>query len=293
MLYLLAHLVGNAAFTLLVRFARGARFDYATVGTTNYATGALLGLGTSWLFLTDVPPWTVLATGAVNGAQYQLTFLLMHALMGIGGIGVATSVLRLAVAIPVAASLLVWQEPVTAMQLGGLALAALALPLLSGVNPTIRSFHDRDVGFGRIALLVGATLLVTGAGLLAAKVFAELGRPDQRTAYVASAYLTATAFSGITWRWQPRGAGRLTAIGRLRSLGLGVVTGVVNFGQLTAFLPALATVPGVIAFPLAAAGGLFCTVVGAWAFFREVPTARHGAGLALAVAATALMNLRA
>lgn len=43
MLFLVLHLVGNAAFTLLVRFARSARFDYATVGTMNYATGALIG----------------------------------------------------------------------------------------------------------------------------------------------------------------------------------------------------------------------------------------------------------
>lgn len=294
MLLLVAHLIGNAAFTLLVRFARSPRFDYATVGATNYATGAMLAVAVFIATGADAPSWASLAAGAVNGAQYQLTFLFMHALIGVGGIAVATSVLRLAAAVPVVASMVVWREPVSLVQAGGLVLAVIALPLLAGVNPSIRARHDLGAypSTARVAITVVATLFVTGAGLLAAKVFAELSVPDDRPAYVAAAYLTATAFSAITWRRQPRGDGRHTATGRVQSLGLGVVTGAVNFGQLSAFLPALASVPGVIAFPIAAAGGLMCTVIGGWAFFRERLTVRHSAGLALAVTAAALMNWR-
>ena len=297
MLFLVLHLVGNAAFTLLVRCARSARFDYATVGTMNYATGALIG--GAILITADGPvawTWTPAAIvgGAVNGAQYQLTFLLMHALIGLGGIAVATSVLRLAIAVPVIASLFIWNEPVTAMQVSGLMMATIALPLLSGVNPnalltgTVVNAPSR----GRVALIVIVTLLVTGAGLLAAKVFAEIGRPAERPLYVASAYVTATIFSLATWKWQPRGEGRYSTSGRVRSLALGAVTGMVNLGQLSAFLPALATVPGVVAFPLAAAGGLLCTTLGGWFFFRERLTLRHGTGLGLALAAATLMNIR-
>lgn len=295
MVLLVAHLVGNAAFTLLVRYARSPRFDYATVGATNYATGALLGIAVFVASAGGTPSWASLLTGAVNGAQYQLTFLFMHALIGIGGIAVATSVLRLAAAVPVVASMLVWQEPVSTMQAGGLALAALALPLLAGVNPSVRSSSDAvsHLGAVRIAITVVATLLVTGAGLLAAKMFAELGLPNERPAYVAAAYITATCLSAVTWARQPRGDGRHSTVGRVRSLGLGVITGAVNFGQLSAFLPALASVPGVVAFPVAAAGGLTCTVVGGWAFFRERPTVRHGAGVVLAIGAATLMNWRA
>jgi drug/metabolite transporter (DMT)-like permease len=295
MLLLVAHLVGNAAFTLLVRYARGPRFDYAMVGATNYATGALLGLAVFAASATGPPAWGSLIAGAVNGAQYQFTFLFMHALIGIGGIAVATSVLRLAAAVPVVASMLVWHEPVSSFQAGGLLLAAIALPLLAGVNPAERARHHGGAHPGplRVAVTVGATLLVTGAGLLAAKVFAELNSPGDRPAYVAAAYATATILSALTWRRQPRGEGRHTSAGRAKSIGLGVVTGAVNFGQLSAFLPALATVPGVIAFPVAAAGGLICTVAGGWVLFRERPTIRHAAGLGLAVGAATLMNWRA
>ncbi len=293
MLLLVAHFVGNAAFTLLVRHARSSRFDYAMVGTTNYVTGAVMGIAVFAMVGSGLPGWVAVVAGAVNGAQYQLTFLLMHALIGIGGISVATSVLRLAAAVPVFASMVVWHEPVSLTQGVGLALAAIALPLLAGVNPALRAREDAGARPGpvRIAVTVVTTLLVTGAGLLGAKVFAEVGVPEDRSAYVATAYLTASAFSVVTWRWQPRGGAGSTGI-RARSLGLGIVTGLVNFGQLSAFLPALSTVPGVIAFPVAAAGGLLCTVVGSWAFFRERPTIRHASGIALALAAAALINVR-
>jgi multidrug transporter EmrE-like cation transporter len=292
MLFLVVHLIGNAAFTLLVRYARGPRFDYATVGTTNYVTGAVLAIAVFVATGAVAPSWASLVAGAVNGAQYQLTFLLMHALIGVGGIAVATSILRLAAAVPVVASVVIWHEGVSIAQATGLAIAAVALPLLAGVNPTIRGRDDAVAhpGTVRVAVTLVTTLLVTGAGLLAAKVFAELSIPDDRPAYVAAAYATATVFSAVTWRRQPRGDGRLTATGRARSIGLGVVTGAVNFGQLSAFLPALASVPGVIAFPIAAAGGLLCTLVGGWAFFRERLTVRHSAGLVLAICAATLMN---
>jgi len=48
----------------------------------------------------------------------------------------------------------------------------------------------------------------------------------------------------------------------------------------------------VVAFPLAAAGGLLCTTLGGWFFFRERLTLRHGTGLGLALAAATLMNIR-
>src|SRR4030095_9240164 len=38
--FLILHMVGNAAFTLLVRAARAPRFNYPVVGLANYATAA-------------------------------------------------------------------------------------------------------------------------------------------------------------------------------------------------------------------------------------------------------------
>ena len=73
---------------------------------------------------------------------------------------------------------------------------------------------------------------------------------------------------------------------------LGVVIGLVNLGQIWVLLPALAQLPGVIAFPVAAAGGLSLAALGGWLFWREPLGGRTGAGILLAVAAAALANAR-
>ena len=68
--------------------------------------------------------------------------------------------------------------------------------------------------------------------------------------------------------------------------------GLVNVGQIWVLLPALAQVPGVIAFPLAAAGGLALAALGGWLFWREPLGGRTGGGIVLAVLAAALANAR-
>ena len=294
MLFLALHVVGNAAFLLLVRVGRSGRFDYPTVGLTNYATGAVLGaVGLAAAGLEAVEPLAALF-GAVNGAQYQLTYQLMYVLFGLVGVAVTTSIMRLSVVVPVMASILVWGEWPNAPQAAGLAMAAVALPLLSGLGGPPRA---DETGIARLShmLLIAGTLLISGCGLLAAKAFAELGRPEQRPVYVLACYVVATVLSLIAWPARARMQGARTVTSReawKRSVALGALVGVFNIGQIWVLLPALEAVPGVVAFPVASAGGLALAVVGAWALWRERLSRRAAAGIALALGAAALANAR-
>jgi hypothetical protein len=231
-LFLLLHVVGNAAFLLLVRVGRGARFDYPTVGLTNYATAALLGgVGLAAAGLEEHEPLAALF-GAVNGAQYQLTYQLMYVLFGLVGVAVTTSIMRLSVVVPVLASILVWNEWPNAPQAAGLAMAAVALPLLSGGGGLPSGGQVARLGN---ALLIAGTLLISGCGLLAAKAFAELGRPEQRPVYVLTCYVVATVFSLAAWPARKRMQGARTVTAReawKRSVALGAVVGAFNIGQI-------------------------------------------------------------
>ena len=105
MLFLALHTLGNAAFLLLVRVGRGPRFSYPAVGLANYVTAAVIAAAALLAArLPDVLPAAGLY-GAVNGAQYQVTYLLMYVLLGRVGVAVTTSFLRLSVAVPVLASI--------------------------------------------------------------------------------------------------------------------------------------------------------------------------------------------
>src|SRR5436190_20283208 len=130
MLYLALHIAGNAAFALLVKMTRAYRFDYPVVGLANYATAAAVSLLA--LELAGLPSFDARAAlfGLVNGVQYQVTYLLMYVLIGMAGIAVTSSFLRLAVAVPVLVSIGLWQEWPRPIQAAGLLLAGVALPLL-------------------------------------------------------------------------------------------------------------------------------------------------------------------
>ncbi len=221
MLYLALHIVGNAAFLLLVRVGRGPRYDYPLVGLANYATAtALAALALAWQG-PPAPDVRAALLGATNGAQYQTTYILMFTLYGLLGVAVTTGLLRLSVVVPVLASVFLWGEWPTAAQGAGLLLAACALPLLSA-RPAVRragllplppppSLPHRPPREGsgetqrRPALaLASLTVLVSGAGLLAAKAFAELEQPAQRPVYVLSTYAAAMLLGCLAWPWRAR-----------------------------------------------------------------------------------------
>ena len=155
-------------------------------------------------------------------------------------------------------------------------------------------------------------MLVSGAGLLAAKAFAELEQPAQRPVYVLSTYAVAVLLGGLAWPWrarfqlpapglQARDGGKILSgsekgegLGRrLRgpSLALGIVVGTVNIAQIWVPLAALEQVPGVLAFPLSAAGGLALSALGARLLWQERVGPRAGAGIGLALLAAVLANL--
>jgi drug/metabolite transporter (DMT)-like permease len=321
MFFLALHIAGNAAFLLLVRVGRGRRFDYPIVGLTNYATAAALAAAALVWLAPPAPDARAALFGAANGAQYQVTYGRMFALYGLVGVAVTTSLLRLAVVVPLLASITLWGEWPTAPQAAGLLLAIGALPLLSTParsQPSPRTTASAAGAAGdapappaapraRVFVLATATVLISGVGLLAAKAFAELDQPDQRPVYVLMVYAVATVLAAGAWPWRAHfqsaappdlGAAGTPSPqsdrrGRLaRSLALGALVGAVNIGQIWVLLPALAQVPGALAFPLAAAGGLALATLGAHVLWHERVGRRAGIGIALAMLAAALANVR-
>ena len=210
MIYLFLHILGNTAFLLSVRLARQRQRQYLLIGTTNYATACVIAtivLAQSGI----VPTWPALAFGAVQGFQYQTMFLLLFVMLSRSGVAVVVSLLRLSVAIPTIASIVIWQEYPNVWQTLGLILAAIAVPLLgsarrpreAGVGAERPDSEDTPrhplvrragtVGFLALVLLLG------GMGLLAAKSFAELRQEEQRPAYNFGTFATATALSALSW----------------------------------------------------------------------------------------------
>ena len=310
MIYLILHILGNAAFLLLIRLARAHPREYLLIGAVNYAVGAVIaGAMLSWA---SAPTLTALALGGVNGVQYQLTFVLFYALIGRSGVAVAVSLTRLAAAVPTMASIVLWREYPNSWQTVGLALAAVALPLLGGATASSSTNAASDPpamarsprrwwigGAGNAAFLAGV-LLIVGSGFLAAKTFAEVSTPDQRPAYIFGTYATATLLSALLWPLRGRivsdrsaTAGSHSPRGAYRfAIALGVIVGVLNVAQIEMLLRALTIVRGTIVFPLSSAVSLAMAAAGGWLFWREPLRGRAAWGVAITIAAAVFMNLR-
>ncbi|MAG35579.1 MAG: hypothetical protein CL878_04950 [Dehalococcoidia bacterium] len=311
MIYLLLHILGNTVFLLAVRVARQRR-HYLLIGATNYVTAFVLAT----IVLVQsavVPSWQALALGSVQGVQYQTMFLLLFVLLGRSGVAVVVALLRLSVAIPTVASIVIWQEYPSIWQGLGLVLAAIALPLLSAARrpretgaqeePSPAESASRNplaVRAGTVAF-VALVLLLGGMGLLAAKTFAEMRREEQRPAYNFGTFATATLLSAISWplrhrftkplsQHQQRPSSQTRAV-RI-ALALGVATGITNIAQIELLLRALVHVSGTIAFPLTAAATQVLTAGAGWLFWREPLRGRAAVGVAVGLVAAVLMNVR-
>jgi multidrug transporter EmrE-like cation transporter len=133
-------------------------------------------------------------------------------------------------------------------------------------------------------------VLISGAGLLAAKAFTELHLEAERPAYTLAAYGAATVLSLFAVPLRSRLASPAPGTVAV-ALALGAITGLFNVGQLIALLRGLAEIPGIIAFPVTAAGGLLAVTIGGRILWHERLAGRAGIGIALSLAAVALVNL--
>ena len=268
MIYVAGQIFGNFVFAMSLRWARSGRFNYLTVGTINYGVAAALAL--AWAALNDVPnlDLLVIALGVINGLQYQISLAVLFTVVELVGIGITFGIVRLSIAVPTLASIFLWGEQPTALQVVGLAIAFVALPLLGAdAHQAARGERGRSLWTWGVLLVV---LLLSGAGFTAAKAFAVWSTPEYQPLYTASLFVAATLGVGFVWPLRKRFRltdGRRTSV--KHNVGLGVFMGAANLFQIVMLLGALEVLPGTVVFPLTATVGLVTTLVGGMALFGE------------------------
>ncbi len=203
--------------------------------------------------------FTVL-TGAWGGVCYMLALVFYFSAVGRLGMGLSTSAIRLSVALPVAAALLIWHETLHPTQAVGLLLVAVALPLLgSGNYGSLR---------GGLALAFGLVLplfLINGLGQLANRIFSG-GAPSANTfLFLSALFASAALVSLITlaFRW---------ARPRRQDVLLGLLLGTLNLLTNIFLLVALRQLPSAVVFPVSSAGSvLFANLTGMLIWGERLP----------------------
>ena len=268
MIFIGGQIFGNFAFAMSLRLARGRQYHYLTVGAINYGVAAVLAVG--WLVLSGAPSldMLVILLGVINGLQYQLSLVVLFTVVELVGIGITFGIVRLAVALPTLASIFFWGEQPAALQVVGLAIAFVALPLLGAdAHQAARQQRGRSLGTWGILLVV---LFLSGAGFIAAKAFTVYSTPAYQPLYTAALFVAATVGAGFIWPMRRRfRLPEWREVPMRNNLILGIGMGAANVFQLAMLLLALDSLPGTVVFPLTATVGLATTLLGGMVLFGE------------------------
>jgi len=238
----------------------------ACAGAWAGASGARVPASSAWL-------------GLAAGLTLGLTYLAFNAVIRKFGVGVAHLTRQLSIVAPIAASILVWMEPVPPRRALGLCLALAGVVLMG--RPVER---DSLRGRGLWWLLPFALLITAGATNTLFKTYTE----TERTAAVPSYLLF--LFGGA--------AASTTLVAVLtegcpgwRDLLFGLVLGLDNAAMNYFRVRAIGSDLGVKVFPTMALGVVLASLFLAMILWKERYRGRVLAGVLAALCALALINM--
>ena len=295
--FVIAQIVGHATFGLITRHARTDPQTYFKVGAVNYWTAMLMALLAALLAGGLSFEWPASLLAVYQGVQYHFAYILLFALIAVGGLAVTFTILRISVVIPIVGSIIIWGESPDLVRVAGIILTLSALPLL-GADARRTAGPS---GMRTPALLMLLTMLMTGTGALAAKSFAEIHVESNALDYSAFAFIGAAAGTVFTWPLTGRIVRRHRETSRAASypkarpwktwLAIGLALGAANFAQNAAMVRALTELPGTLVFPVVLSSYLLLILLADYAIWKRRLGKATLAGVFLAIGGLVLASL--
>ena len=302
MLYLALAIACSLAIAAVFKMSERRGLDRMALLAVNYAAGALLaaGLTLQGSEVSTLGPGVV-GLGVFTGALFIGGFWIFAAAIRAAGIALATAVMRLAVVVPVLASWAIWGERPSALQLAGLAVAAVAIvlitrpsrqhPVAANVDaalPAASGEAEADgAGAGRTLALLLSLFVAAGMVDVSMKTFSEVyARSVDEPVFLLFVFAVACVI-GVVSVVRTGLAGKGWPKTEAYTWGVGL--GVVNYGSAAFLLLAIERLSGPFVFPVnhisVVLGAALLGVV-AWG---ERLSRANWAGLAVAGAALALL----
>ena len=295
--FVVAQIVGHAMFGLIMRHARTDPQTYFKAGAVNYWTAMLMALLAAFLTGGLNFEWPASLLAVYQGVQYQFAYILLFALIAVGGLAVTFTILRMSVAVPIVGSIIIWGESPDVARVAGILLMLAALPLL-GVDARRTAGPS---GMRTPALLMLLAMLITGTGALAAKSFAEIHVESNALDYSAFTFMGAAAGTVFTWPLVARIVRRHRDTSRAASypkarpwktwLAIGLALGAANFLQNSAMVRALTELPGTLVFPVVVSSYLLLILLADYTIWKRRLGKVTLAGVFVAIGGLVLANL--
>ncbi|MEO0085270.1 MAG: hypothetical protein ABIK37_01425 [candidate division WOR-3 bacterium] len=248
----------------------------------NYAVAALIAFVAALAAGQDHISGRTALLAAVTGALFVAGLLVWMKAIGQAGLALSVVAMRTAIVIPLFASVIIWRERPTALEIAGAAAAIVALGL---VLADVAAVSRAEPGRGASAVLWLALLFaVDGLVMVPAKIFQENLPQNENLPFQALLFMTAFAVTTL-----------LYYLGRERvdreTLQPGALLGVANLGNYLFLVLALAVLPGAVVYPVIAAGEVALLALAGRLVWRERVGLKAWLGIALAVGALVLVQL--
>ena len=278
MIFVIASALSITCLSLIMRYSTTKTETLWGVILGNYLTAAgIMAILVISNGKVEVSAFT-LGLGAITGLTYSAGMYLNLTLMGKRGAAITSSMIQLAVLIPIGVSVFLFGETIASTQLLGIILAVASLPLLAA-KPMEKLELDREI----IPMII-VTIIVVGFSQLSSKILVQSGLEAQNNYFFLAIFSSAALLvSPIAWK------NREEISSRDGLYGLGV--GVFNVAANRLLLMALTTLPGAIVFPVSSAGSLLMVTISAIILFKEKVSRVNLAGILLTLAAVVLINL--
>jgi len=245
-----------------------------TVVTTNYLCLALLlGAYMAWNGRTELSPG-VATVGVTMGASFIVSMLFMTRALELVPVATVLTSFRLAILVPIGASVLLWGETVAPRQVLGIAGAVAALALMTAARLPGRAASASSVSVAVVGAFAAGVFALQGLSQTCLRWVHYAGLSHERLAVLVVTAGTAGVLGALVLvlqRHRPRS----------RDLVMGAGIGAYNLVCLAVMLTALSRVPGTVFFPLHGCAVVILDNAFAHVYWREILDrwALVGAGL--------------
>jgi len=270
-------------FGLVMKVAGQRGQPPTPVAAVNYIFAAVICLAIAlWSDRSGFASMPLVLLGVGAGIGFVAGFYVNFSAIDRAGLAVAQPVAGIASLVPVLVGVAFWHESPSLAQKGAMLLACAALVLLGSSANGDSARHQR--GLAKAWPILILLFLVQGLAMTTTRALKQFGLAEHLWAYQALLFGSAALGAGLVWA---RTRDPLRPLG----LGLGLIFGTANIAGTALLLVALATLSGVVVYPINSVGSMVLGAVLAMVIWHERPGPRAIAGILLAIPAVLLLSL--
>lgn len=277
MFYLILAVISSSAISLMLRFAKGKTSGEISVLVANYlvcviVAGLSVGFGNIFPPVPTLPKTLVM--GVICGLLYLACFLLFQFNIQRNGVVLSAVFMRLGLLVPLTASVFLFSEMPTPLQIAGAAVAVIAIVMI----------NSGERGVSKLKITLPLLLIASGSADTMSKIFERFGDIALSGQFLCYTFSVSLIFCIAVMLYKKERIG-------VNDLIFGALVGIPNYYSAKFLLKALEQMPSVIVYPTFSVSTIAVVSLGGVLLFKEHLSKKQWAAVGAIVAALVLLNI--